>query len=128
MNRDYEAWSPVDVERRLIECVNQLTKAQNALKEARDKETNAEIAYKSAYRRAMLSKDCPKVTRGGYTTSERDAWVEEQCDQPWQDYRFAKTTRESAEDHLRIQRDIGNVVQSIGALVRTAYSMAGVAA
>jgi hypothetical protein len=73
----------------------------------------------------MLSPECPTVSRGGTTTSERDAWVDAQCAEQWQSLRLAQTRREAAQDHLRTQRDIATAVQSIGALVRTAYSMAG---
>ncbi|MGW1680522.1 hypothetical protein [Saccharopolyspora sp. NPDC002376] len=125
MTAPYEPLSPVQIEQKLRQCVTDLTKAEGALSTARDAETQADIAYRSAYRRAMLSPDCPRVTRGGYTTSERDAWVDEQCAEQWQDYRIAQTKREAAQDHLRTVRDVATAVQSLGALVRTAYAMAG---
>lgn len=117
--------SPVEVEHRLRQCVSRLAKAEKALRDARDEETNAEIVYRQAHRRAMFSGDCPKVTRGGYTTAERDAWVDEQCANEWRAYRLAIAKREAAADHVRISRDIAVTVQSIGALVRQAFSMAG---
>ncbi|MER7014527.1 hypothetical protein ABT324_24145 [Saccharopolyspora sp. NPDC000359] len=121
----YESLTPVQIEQKLRQCVTDLTKAEQALRTARDDETQAEVDYRSAYRQAMLSPDRPKVTRGGYTTSERDAWVDEQCAEQWQVYRIAQTQREAAQDHLRTVRDIATAVQSLGALVRTAYAVAG---
>ncbi|MEV0085235.1 hypothetical protein [Saccharopolyspora sp. NPDC050642] len=125
MTVSYESLTPVQIEQKLRQCVTDLTKAEQALRAARDAETHAEITYRSAYRRAMLSPDCPKVTRGGYTTSERDAWVDDQCSEQWEAYRLAQTQREAAQDHIRTVRDVATAVQSIGALVRTAYAMAG---
>lgn len=122
---EYESLSPLQVEQKLRQCVTALTQAEMTLREARDKETDAEIAYRSLYRRALLSGDCPKVTRGGYTVTERDAWVEEQCAAHWEAYRRAQAAREAAQDHVRTQRDVASTVQSISALVRQAYSMAG---
>jgi hypothetical protein len=102
-----------------------MTKAEQALRAARDSETDAEIAYKRVYRRAMLSPKCPKVTRGGFTVTERDAWVDEECAAEWERYRLAQTACQAAQDHVRSVRDIAVAVQSIGALVRTGYSVAG---
>lgn len=127
MSEHYEAMSPIGIENWLRTCVTELTNAERDLRTARDEETNADIAYRSAHRRAMFNPDCPKVTRGGYTTAERDAWVDEQCAFQWQQYRLAMTKRESAQDSLRTKRDIATAVQSIGALVRTAYNLAGAA-
>ena len=121
----YEALSPVQVEQKLRHCVTELTRAERELRTARDAETEAEIHYKSVYRKAILSADCPKVVRGGTTTAERDAWVDQQCEGDWQALRIAQARREAAQDHLRVQRDIATAVQSVGALVRSAYSVAG---
>lgn len=127
MTEPYMPLTPVQVEQKLRQLVTDLTKAEQALRDARDAETAAEISYRSAHRRAMLSGECPKVTRGGYTTAERDAWVDDQCAEQWADYRIAQARREAASDHVRIQRDIAVTVQSLGALVRQAYAVAGIA-
>lgn len=120
-----EPMTPVGVENWLRRSVSALTKAESDLRDARDEETDADIAYRSAHRKAMFHPDCPRVTRGGTTTAERDAWVDEQCAEEWQTYRLAVAKRESAQDSLRVKRDVATAVQSIGALVRTAYSTAG---
>lgn len=121
----YEPMTPVGVERWLRHSITKLTHAEKALREARDAETTADIDYRRAHRRAMLSPQCPRVTRGGYTTADRDAWVDDQCDAEWEAYRLAVKTREAAQDHLRTTREISNAVQSLGALVRSTYTMAG---
>lgn len=123
----YVSLNPVQVEQKIVACVNELYAAEKRLAEARDGETAAEIDYKSAHRRAMLSDDRPKVTRGGYTTAERDAWVDDQCAEEWQAYRLAQTTCQAAQDHVRTIRDVTSAVQSISSLVRQAYSIGGAA-
>lgn len=121
----YIPLNPVQVEQKLRQSVTDLTNAEKALAEARDAETNAELAYRSYYRKAVLSEECPKVTRGGVTVSERDAWVEERCAQWWEHYRLSQTRCQAAQDHVRTVRDVASTVQSIASLVRQAYSMAG---
>lgn len=118
--------TPVAVERKLRGLVNQLAAAQTTLRLARDAEVEAKHAYERQHRRALLSVDCPKVTRGGVTTAERDAWAEEQSAALREAYEVAEATRKAAEDHLRVLRDQSMIVMSLGRSVNTAYSLAGV--
>lgn len=121
----YESLSPVQVEQKLRQCVTELTKAEQELSQARDAEVEAEMAYRSVYRKTLLSDECPRVTRGGTTVTERDAWVEDQCAEQWQAYRLAQVRCQSAQDHVRTVRDVASTVQSLASLVRQAFSMAG---
>jgi hypothetical protein len=120
-----ESLTPVDVERRLRQLVNDLARAQQALRQARDLEVDARHEFDRARRRALLSEKSPKVTRGGYTVAEQAAWVDEQCS----DLKFAadKATvvREAAVDHLRVLLAQAEIVRSLGASVRQAYELAG---
>lgn len=120
-----ESLTPVDVEDRLRQAITDLTKAQSDLREARDAETDAELDYQSAQRRVLLSPECPPVRRDGYTAAERDAWVAQQVEELHAVYKRAKTRREAAEDHLRTVREVSSTVQSLGAMVRSAYQLAG---
>lgn len=123
----YQPLSPVAVEQKLRTLVTELTRAEAALRHARDAEVAAKHAFEAAHRRALLSDDCPKVTRGGFTTAERDAWVAEQVVGLEQAFDLAEATRKAAEDHLRVVRDQAMIVMSLGKSVNAAYSMAGVA-
>ncbi len=125
MTEPMEPLTPVQIERKLRQLVNEMTKAQSALRETRDVEVVAKHAYERAYRAAMLSSDRPKVERGGYTTAERDAWVEEQAADLKEKYEIAEVIRKAAEDHLRVIRDQAMVVMSLGKSVNTAYNLAG---
>lgn len=123
--RAYEALTPVQIESKLSQSITELTQAQRALQEARDLETDTEIAYKRAYYRATLDENAPRVARDGYTVAERDAWVALRCQGEWEAFRRAATVREAAQDHLRTVRDVTEVLRSLGASVRTAYEGAG---
>jgi len=123
--REYEALTPVQVEARLAASIGALTDAEQALRAARDSETDAEIAYKAAYYRAVLDKHAPTVARDQFTVAERDAWVALRCREQWESYRRAAAAREAAQDHLRVVRDVTEVLRSLGASVRTAYEVAG---
>jgi hypothetical protein len=117
--------TPLDIETRLRHLVNELTRAQAALRQARDLEVDARHEHERARRRALLSDKSPKVTRGGYTVAEQDAWVGEQCS----DLKFsadkATVVREAAQDRLRVLLAQAEIVRSLGASVRQAYELAG---
>ncbi len=123
--RQYEALSPVEIEARLTQAITDLTESQRALRDARDRETETEIAYRVAFYRATLDKNAPTVERNGYTVAERDAWVALRCREQWEAFRYATAKREAAQDHLRTVRDVTEVLRSLGASVRTAYEGAG---
>jgi hypothetical protein len=122
-----EPLTPVAVEQRLRRLVNDLAAAQIALRQARDEEVDQRHEYDRAKRRAILSDKSPKVTRGGYTTADRDAWVEDQCADLKMAADKATVVREAAQDRLRVLLAQAEIVRSLSASVRTAYSLAGVA-
>jgi hypothetical protein len=104
---------------------NAVSVAQRELREARTVEVNARRTYKRASVKATLSPAAPKVTRGGYTTAERDAWVDDKVDAEEFAYDQAKAARESAEDYIRSLRDQGVLVATLAKSVQQAYGMAG---
>jgi hypothetical protein len=126
MTTPMEPLSPIDIERKLRSLVSNLTVAQSGLRDDRDAEVAAKHVYERIHRRAMLSDECPKVTRGGYTTAERDAWVDEKSAEAREAYEIAEARRKAAEDHLRTLRDQSMVVATLAKSVHLAYSMAGV--
>lgn len=117
--------TPVGVESRLRRLVTDLTQAQQALAAKRDLEVEAKHAYQAARRQAIFDADCPKVTRGGYTTADRDAWVEDRAAQQQHRYDLAVAAREAAQEHLRVVRDQAMVVMALGKSVTAAYAVAG---
>lgn len=121
-----EPLTPLAVEAKLRSLVTELTRAQGALAQARDIEVDRKHELNRERRRALLSQERPKVTRGGFTTAERDAWVDERVSGLQFTYDKAVIARESAQDHLRVLRDQAEIVRSLGASVRQAYEMAGV--
>lgn len=117
--------TPVDVERRLVQLVSQITNAQQELRKARDVETESEITYKKARLVAAHRDDCPKPSRGGATVGERDEWIHRATFDEWSAYRRAETSRDIAQDALRAVLAVAEVVRSLGASTRTAYAMSG---
>ncbi len=120
-----EPLTPLAVEAKLRHLITELTRAQGALAQARDIEVDAKHALGRARRRAMLGGKAPRVARGGTTTAERDAWVDDQVSDLYFAYDRAAVARESAQDHLRVLRDQAEIVRSLGASVRQAYELAG---
>jgi hypothetical protein len=117
--------TPVEVEARLSGLVTEMTQAQRDLAKARDAETQAEIAYKRAKARAFHHSDCPHVSRGGHTVADRDAWIDTKVMDEWAQARVATTAREVAQDNLRVVLAVAETMRSLGASVRSAYSLAG---
>lgn len=126
MSAPYEQLRPDQIEEKLRDLVNSMTRAEFKLRAARDAETDAEILYRAAHRKAMLSDKCPVVSRSAHTTAYRDAWVEEVCADEWQAYRLAQTACEAAKDHVRTQRDVVSAVQTIASLWKASFSVSGV--
>lgn len=125
MTEPYEPLTPTEIEQKLRGLVNSMTRAERLLREARDEETDKELLYRAAHRRAMLSDKCPVVSRSGVTTAYRDAWVDEQCSVELRDYKLAQAKCEAAKDHVRTQRDVVSAVQTLAQLWKTAFSVAG---
>lgn len=117
--------TPVGVEAKLRQLVTDLSHAQFALADVRNAEVETKHAYEAAKRRALFSGDCPKVARGGYTTADRDAWVDEQVRSERYAYDVAVARREAAQDHLRVVRDQSMIVMALANSIRTAYQVAG---
>jgi hypothetical protein len=117
--------TPTGVESHLRRLVSDLALAQQALATTRNEEVRCKHAYESAKRRATLSEACPKVSRGGATTAERDAWVGEAVAMEHWQYDVAAARREAAQDHMRVVRDQAMVVMALGKSVTAAYAVAG---
>lgn len=120
-----EPLTPIDVERRLNRTINDLTLAQRALRDARDAEVAAKHDYEDVRRRAMFRPDCPKVSRGGVTTAEREAWIELEAASFQRVYDVAEVRRKAAEDHLRTLNSQGVLLATLAKSVHLAYSQAG---
>lgn len=117
--------TPADIQRQLRWLYNALAQATMATARARNAEVEAKHAYERARRAALMSAQCPRVTRGGYTVADRDAWVDEQCDGQRQAYELAMVARQASEDLMRLRRDQSLIVMSLARQVETAYNMSG---
>lgn len=120
-----EPLTPVQVEAKMRQLVNALTRAQQALSRARDTEVDAEHGYRSAERAALLSDECPKVRRDGPSAAERDAWVADKIAALEFAYKVAKAKREAAKDHLDTLNTQAALVMALRRSVGQAYDMAG---
>lgn len=104
---------------------NAVAHAQSALRLARKQEVKKKRLHKRARVRLTLAGDCPKVARNGYTTAERDAWVDQKSDSEEFAYEVAKVERESCQDYVAGLRDQGMLIATLGKSVQQAYGMAG---
>lgn len=118
--------TPAAAERRLVALDNAMTAAELQLRRARDAEVDKKHEYEAAKRRAFLSAECPKPTRGGYTVADREVWVDDQCAEEQRAYDIATAAREAAQDHHRTVRDQAMVAMALLRSVSTAFNMSGV--
>jgi hypothetical protein len=123
---DWTEFTPIGSERAITNAKNYMGEAFAELKAARLAELEAKRVERRARTEAILGGDCPKVTRGGWTTAERDAWVERRTLAELEALDAAVVVRENAADHLRTVREQSSLVQSRHKSVMQAYQMAGV--
>ena len=119
-----EPLTPPVVEDRLRQLVNGIATAQRELAQARRAEVDAEVALRRARAIAWHDPDVPRVTRGGTTTAERDAWIDGRVEDEWVTHRIAVTAREIGQDGLRAVLAQAEVVRSLSASVRASYELA----
>jgi hypothetical protein len=120
------ALTPVAAERRLVALDTEMTKAELALRKARDTEVDRKHEYEAARRQAGFDKDCPVVARGRATVDERKQWIDDRCAVQQRAYDLAVAAREAAQDHHRTVRDQAMVAMALLRSVTTAYNIAGV--
>ncbi|RJQ68103.1 hypothetical protein D5S17_32900 [Pseudonocardiaceae bacterium YIM PH 21723] len=127
MTQAYTPLNPVQVEEKLRRCIADMLIAEKALAAARDSETDLECELKKVQLAAAMDEDCPKVSRGGYTVADREAWIDARTYEQWHALRLATKSREIAADRVRIAREVTSTVQTISQLVRQAFSVVGAA-
>lgn len=116
---------PIDCERKLRSLVNEMTRAERALRKARDAEVDAKHLYQAAKRVAFMSPDCPKPTRGGHTVADREVWVEGQCATEERAYDNAVVERQEAQEHVNTVREQATSVQSLLRSTWKAFEISG---
>lgn len=126
VTEDWTVFTPIESERAITNAKKYMGEAFKELKTARMAELDAKKAERRARTTAILGGDCPKVTRGGFTTAERDAWVERQTLDELEALDAAVVVRENTTDHLRVVREQASLVQSRHKSVMQAYQTAGV--
>lgn len=119
----YEDITPANIEQRLRFLSDELERANNALRDARQAELVAQTALTDAKADATLSPECPVVGRGPGETNVgyRNAWVARRIAPYVRAYEQAKTMRQAATDYVKTVRDQTEVARSLGVGAREAY-------
>lgn len=115
----YHPLTVIETEQLLRDVNKALGEAVQELRDARKAELEALRVYRRAYRKAMLSEDCPVVSRGNVTVADRDAWVEDQVEEEWFAHQVAEGARDDAKTHLQTVKEQASVLQSIASGQRT---------
>lgn len=125
MNDDH-ALTPVAAERRLLVLGNEMALAELALRRARDTEVEKKHEFEAAERRAFLSVECPRPTRGGHTVADREVYVADQAASEQRAFDIATAARQGAYDHLETVGKQSMICMALLRSVTTAYNMSGV--
>lgn len=100
----------------LLQLVNnELERTADLVVEARKRLASAQLAFKRAETRLLLSDDCPRVGRatGAVTAAERDAWVLKHLAAEWRAQHEAEVLLTIATDGAWKVKDQLSLVQSL---------------
>jgi hypothetical protein len=118
--------SLMDSQRQQRWALRAMWEAKKLLASTRDEEVEAETAYLSARRRAFFHVDCPVVVRGGVTTAERDAWVDDQVGDLEAKWKLAKAATQAAKDHMDTLRAQAILIAGLAKTTQQIHAGAGV--
>ena len=116
-----EPMTPIAVERELVSLHARLEELRLQLVDARNLENEAKRAFEVAKVKAAMHPACPRVKRGEVTVAERQAWIDEHILDQMLLLDDAKNMRVIASEALRTAQKQVELVQSVGASVRTSY-------
>ena len=126
MTEQQDALTPVQVESKLRQLVNDLGRARTSLRQARDIELAKKTDWERARRRLLRSAEGPPAYGpDGVSPAVRDAWVDDRVDDLALAYQISKVARESAQEYMRTLKEQAELVRSLGASVRQAYELGG---
>lgn len=100
-------------------------RANLGFEQARKELAVAKDIYEKAKRRVLLSEDCPKVRRNGWTVAERDAYVDDQCETVLTAYRLAEAAFDTAKSTVFAVKDQISAAQTASSNLRTEMTMLG---
>jgi hypothetical protein len=119
----YHPLTVIETEQLLRDINTALGEAVQELRAARRKELKALKAYRKGYRKAILSPECPVVSRGNATVADRDAWVEDQIEEEWFAHQEAEFASDDAKTYLKTVNTQASVLQSIASGQRTLMNL-----
>ncbi|WP_433731121.1 hypothetical protein ACQP2Y_21870 [Actinoplanes sp. CA-051413] len=121
-----DALSLMESQRQQRWALRAMWDAKNRLAAVRDEEVTAEAVYQSARRRAFFDPNCPVVVRGGVTTAERDAWVDQQVEDVETKWKLAKAATQAAKDHMDTLRAQSVLISALAKTTQQIHAVAGV--
>lgn len=114
---EWQRWSPVDFERRTREIMTKATQKALELEALEKAAAEAEVEYKLGLAKAQLTSD-----RKSVEDRKADALV--RCEALFRDALVKGAVRDACREGMRVQREVLNAAQSIGALIRSEIGLA----
>lgn len=114
---EWNRWSPVDFERKVRECMNNVVRAASELEDLEKAAADAEVEYRYELSKAILTSTEKSVER-----QKADALV--RCERVFRVAMVAGAVRDAKREAVRAQREVLNAAQSIGALIRSEIGLA----
>ena len=106
--------TPPEVDRHLKTLINELARAQLALRRARTEEIEKQKEYEAAKYKLLLDEECPvPLTNRSITNTHREEWVNAHIPELWWAFVEARNTRQAEWDYLTRLDTQGRLLQSI---------------
>lgn len=117
--------SLIDAERQMRWVLRAMWDAKQALEFLRNDEVSVKHEFERARRKAALSDDCPRVTRGGFTVADREVWIDEQVAADRERFELAQVATQAAKDHAHTLQSQAVVMASLSKLVQQVHGTIG---
>lgn len=122
----YEPWTPVQVERKLAELMNEVASAEIAMRKLLETEAEAKWAYERAHVIAATDPNCPIPSRStGVTVGERESWIRGMVQDEFKGLEYAQLNVQIQKRYTARLEQQCSLVQTMSKMVLAAYQVAG---
>lgn len=122
---EFQPWTPVDVERKLAELMNEVAQAELKMRHLLEAEADAKWEYERAHVIASQDPNCPVPQRGGYTVGERDSWIRGVVQDEYRGLEYAQLNVKIQKNYIERLNQQVSICQTMSKHVLAAYQVAG---
>jgi hypothetical protein len=121
----YEPWTPVQVETKLAELMNEVAQAELAMRRLLEQEADAKLEYERAHVIAATDPRCPVPSRGGATVGERDSWIRGMVEDEYRGLEYSQLNVTIQKRYIERLSQQASLCQTMSKHVLAAYAISG---